>query len=76
MIINIEGIFQYQNIVIVIFKVCNLKTPKHQQQLMQCLLYYYKQFTDIVIFTITVIFQMTIIVDKNFQYRPSLVSAW
>ena len=39
---------------------------------MSVFMYLYNYFTGIVIFTITVIFQMTIIVGKKFQYRPSL----
>ena len=38
---------------------------------MSVFMHCYNYFTGI-IFTITVIFQMTIIVDKKFQYRPSL----
>ena len=73
MIIDIEEIFQYQNIVIVILssicKVCELKIVNinNKSNQFQCLLYCYNQFTDIVIFTTTMIFQMIIIVDGNFQ---------
>ena len=44
----------------------------HSMFMMSVFMYCYNHFTSIVIFTITVIFQMTIIVGKKFQYRPSL----
>ena len=77
MIIDIKEIFQYQNIVIVILlsicKVCELKilNISNKSNQFQCLLYCYNQFTDIVT---TVIFQMIIIVDGNYQYCPSLLA--